>query len=286
MKNIRLLTYALLFAGFLLPGVWFGRKVGNQVQKPQILIQDQVLIASNYTTEPVERLEDSSVNVTTPPVPSTGANYDHQDNIQQRNLLVIGVDDIDAETPGLRSVWLIIFMPNTPHFMLLPIYPNGTFADTNQPSATGSLPKAFQLDRGKTPHDSFFKALEAKEIWWHDYILLDETALLEIGNFVARNEGDSSSYPNDVFKNTPNSKDDPLGSLLGQAEFVQLLCKQTTHLSDVERSQYLKLLTKVGGHLRSDLDLETTIMEWQQLIKEGGNITCEFPTLAAPNFNP
>lgn len=286
MKNFRLLTYALLFTGFLLPGFWFGRKVGNQVQSPQKLIQDQVLIASNHATEPVDRLEGSSVNVITPPVPSTRVNYDHQDNIQQRNLLVIGVDDIDAEIPGLRSVWLIIFMPNTPHFMLLPIYPTGTFTDTNHPSTIGSLPESFHLDRGKTPHDSFFKALEVKEIWWHAYILLDDTALLEISNFVGRNGGDSSSYPKDVFKNTPDPENDPLGSLLGQAEFVQLLCKQTTHLSDVERSQYLKLLTKVEGHLRSDLDLDTTIMEWQQLVKQGGNITCEFPTLAAPNFNP
>jgi len=286
MKNFRLLTFVLLFTGFLLPGFWFGRKVGNQAKEPQKLIQDQVIVASYFATDPIDGLEDSLVNMTTPPVPSTSANTDRPGNIQQRNLLVIGVDDIDSETPGLNSVWLIIFMPNTPHFMLLPIYPNGTLADTNQPSTIGSLVEAFHLDRGKTPHDSFFKALEAKEIWWHAYVLLDETALLEISNFVGLNSEDSDPHSSHDFNNAPSPEDDPLGSLLGQAEFVQSLCKRTTHLSAVDRSQYLKFLTKVGGHMRSDLDLETTITEWQQLLKQGGNITCEFPSLAAPNFNP
>lgn len=286
MKNFRVLTFILLFTGFLLPGFWFGRKVGNQTQVSHSAIQDQVKIAYNYSNEPIEILEDTMPNMTTPPVPSRSAITDPDGSIHQRNLLVIGVDDIDSEAPSLRSVWLIIFMPNTPHFMLLPIYPNWSLSETSQPNTNDTLPVAFQLDKRKIPRDSFFKALETNDIWWHDYLLLDETALLEISNFIGRKDDDNSTNNVDVFKNVPNPDDDPLGSLLGQAEFVQSLCQQTTYLSNVTAPQYLKLLTKVEGHIRSDLDFETTIIDWQQLLKQGRNISCEFPSLAAPNFNP
>lgn len=286
MKNYRLLTFVLLFTGFLLQGFWFGRKVGNQIMVAQNTNEDHTYITFTDSIEPINTPEEPSSNVITPPVPSPSANADQEVNIHQRNLLIIGVDDLVSDSPSLKSVWLIIFMPNTPHFMLLPVYPNNSLAEKNQLPSTVTLQGAFQVDRHKTPRDSFFKALEAKDIWWNGYILLDETALIEVSNFVSRIGENSKSNVLNTIKNVPNPDDDPLGSLLGQAEFVQSLCNQTTHLSTVDTQQYLKLLEKVHKHIHSDLDFETIIKDWQQLITYSGNISCEFPSLAAPNFNP
>lgn len=286
MKNYRLLTFVFLFTGFLLQGFWFGRKLGNQIQVAQGTDKDQAKITYRHSNELINTPEDPLSHMITPPVPSTSATDDHEGIIHQRNLLVIGVDDLDSDSPSLKSVWLIIFMPNTPHFMLLPIYPNSSFSGNNQLSISANLSGAFQLDRHKTPRDSFFKAIKAKDIWWNGYILLDETALIEVNDFVGRISQINSSNIINTLKNVPDPDDDPLGSLLGQAQIVQSLCSQTLHLSTVDKRQYLKLLEKVREHIRSDLDFDTTITDWQQLITYSGNISCEFPSLAAPNFNP
>lgn len=282
MKNYRLLTFVLLFTGFLLQGFWFGRKVGNQIQVTQNADHDQANIIYSPNNAPNNIPKDPSNNVLTPPVPSSAHNG-HEQIIHQRNLLVIGVDDLETKSPSLQSVWLIIFMPNTPHFMLLPIYPNGSFVENKQLSMADPLPETFLLDKRKAPRESFFKALEVKEIWWNAYILLDETALIEVSNFIGRISETSST---NIIKIVPDADDDPIGSLLGQAEFVQSLCRQTTTISNVDTQQYLDLLSKVRGHIISDLDFDTTITEWQELITNSGNISCEFPSLALPNFEP
>ncbi len=286
MKNYRLLTFVLLFTGFLLPGFWAGRQIGNLSQESQSINHGKAQTEYTQIVEPVNLTEDPLTSATTPPIPSSPVKNKNEGENRQRNILVVGVDELDSASPHLKSVWLIVYMPNTPHFMLLPVYPIKSLTETNNRSTGGTLPDIFQLDKKKSPHISFFEALDAKDIWWNGYILLDETALAEVSNFVGSFDSNPNFASISAIKRVPDPEGNPLGALLGQAKIVQGLCNQTIHLSTVETWQYLQLFKKIREHVRSDLDFEKAVADWQQLLLYSGNISCEFPSLAAPNFGP
>jgi hypothetical protein len=281
-----LLTFVRLFTGFLLPGFWAGRQIGNLSQEAQSIDNDQVNIEYTQMVETVYLPEDPLTGATTPPIPSSTVKNNNERILHQRNILVIGVDDLVSASPSLKSVWLIIYMPNIPHFMLLPIYPIKSISETNDLSTGGSLKEKFQLDKKKTPQISFFEAIGANDIWWNSYILMDDTALAEVSNFVGNLDNNPNFDSISAIKNVPDPEHDPLGALLGQADIVQGLCSQTVRLSTVETQQYLMLLKNIREHVRTDLNFDKTIAEWQQLLLSSGNISCEFPSLAAPNFGP
>lgn len=297
MKNHRIPTLIILFVGFLLSGFWVGQQIqnlyiGNQPSANRI--NSKSIIIDVSTKGVVFQPEANSQAQSQIPLPPLPANHleeqkAHSTNtipkIHQQNILVIGVDRLDAPTPNLVSVWLIIGMPNSPHLMLLPIYPDPVPALGNSSSTGEKLASIFQLDANQSPHPSFFDALQTLDLWWNAYILLDETALAEVIGFTGSFSNISQNEAK-IVENVPDPWSDPLGALFGQAEIVQNLCRRTALMSTVANWQYLNLYETIQEHIRSDLDVKSIISAWQGLLAQGGRISCEFPTLAAPLYRP
>ncbi len=88
----------------------------------------------------------------------------------QHNILVIRVDDLQAQSPQLVSIWgLIIYFPE-PKLIFQRVYPLG-MVDMNQ------IQGSFALSSKKIPSQSFLKILNEKlNIQWDNYILIDSQA--------------------------------------------------------------------------------------------------------------
>ena len=294
MKNYRLITL-LLFSAFLLPGFWAGRQIGNESQTKQAVNTGRFSETYVNLVDTANQTDRSSLTAPLPPSPSPPVHSSEipgrpssgdESIIHQRNILVIGVDNLDTASPNLESVWLIIYMPNTPHFMLLPIYPTKSLTNTSSSTAGENLSDIFQLDSKTSPDAIFLEKLQASDIWWNSYILMDESALVEVANFVSSYNDRKNLDGLSAINSIPDPWDDPTAALIGQAEFAQDLCRQTVHLSMVDAWRYMHLFKAIQDHVRTDLDLEQTIAEWQQLMVYSGTISCEFPSLGTLNFHP
>ncbi len=98
----------------------------------------------------------------------------------QRNILLIGIDSFQAEEPRLEGVWMVLYLRDLPHFMLVPVYPNRTPGEQNSAVVDQNLAHLFTLEDNQTPGNLFFQALKDKELWWNGYLILDRAALSEI----------------------------------------------------------------------------------------------------------
>jgi len=88
----------------------------------------------------------------------------------QRNILVIGVDDLQADEPALESLWLILYYPPAPGINLAPLFPARL---QNDPETGLALDEAFALDENGTPVPAFFESIQRRDLWWNNYMLID-----------------------------------------------------------------------------------------------------------------
>jgi hypothetical protein len=210
---------------------------------------------------------------------------------EQRSILLVTVDDLDASKPRLTGVWAVLYVPTNPRLTLLPIYP------TLNRGSEDKLANSFRLykEAGTSRLDPAFVSLLEEHIpWWSGYILLDHTALTEVVNYWAYSPGliresslfGSSSnvakhYGSQVISDLPSVWEDPYSSLFSQASLYQELCWGATWTdTGFEAGQTLEHMAQIKNHYSTDLDPETILAEMQSLRGLGGSLVCEFPTIS------
>ncbi len=197
----------------------------------------------------------------------------------QRNLLLIGVDSLESSSPELKSVWIVLqIATHSPQrFTLLPLYPT-TPAQTLVPQ--DQLQSQFGLNTSGAIQPEFFEVISAADFWWSNYLVLDEVALAELidlGGGIRLGENRLNGKKTvQLFSSSELSAD---ASLSDQARVLQAVCSQSAEklLSLDARRTFQKL----GGHLRTDLEIERILHEWQMPLVLAGRPSCEFPTLQA-----
>ena len=197
----------------------------------------------------------------------------------QRNLLLIGVDSLESENPQLKSVWLVmqIATHSPQRFTLLPLYP-ASEAQVLIPQA--QIAASFGLDASGAISPDFFEAIRAADFWWSNYLALDESGLAEVidlGGGVDLGQGALNGEQVAQLLNSPQSP--TAEGLSAQGRVFQAVCSQSAEklLSADARQTFQKL----GRRLRTDLEIERFIHEWQMPLVLAGRPSCEFPTLQA-----
>ena len=220
-----------------------------------VIVITSFLISSTYNRS-------SKLKIVPFPTPSNG----------QQNILAIGVDDLESETPRLVGIWLLIYFPTEPYITFAPIYPHPL---RNIPQQSGPLASSFRLDQSGNPHEDFFELLQQEQIWWHGYILIDSTAVAEAINFF-----EASSVEGDIFTVDPTGTS-PLYSesypptIATQSYLIDQLCQQASRATiDTDISQILNLIPR---HVHTDLTMINIIQDWHSLISQEDNFVCEFP---------
>jgi hypothetical protein len=211
---------------------------------------------------------------------------------EQRNLLVIGVDRLNAAQPVLESAWLVLYTPGVPHFSFIPLFP---LQDSDRPDLEQAIQAAFQVDRDKTPGATFLNALRSSGAWWNHYLLIDELALAELIDLSA-----SPALPerltglqlvaDSLDRNAAHS---PVSA---QARLISAVCRGAVNPSIPQDIDALR--DRLSEHLNTDMKTKQFVNELRWLAgpdlavapdayldqtgviqSQGAAITCEFPTI-------
>ena len=276
MKFIRL-PYLGFFVLFLLFGFWSGRQTtalasqffGNNATR-------------NTNFYPIPKKESLNVLSTNQNFLSVEASEDNKQ--VQRNILFIGVDEIQSSQPKLEGIWLLLYIEGTSHLTFMPVYPGlETGIGDQRGNLENAIEKTFQLTQEKQPAPEFLANLRVRSLWWDGFIILDKTALSQlVDNLggILMNSTDSQNGTKAI-GSLPSVGDNPQGALRTQAMLIQGFCYKASQ--PPEHSDKYRLLERIQGHLVSDIDLEPFLNRWLA-INPGNSIFCEFPSLAA-GFN-
>lgn len=296
MRKLRILTFVVVFLGFFLAGLSIGRQFEGRVTKnlqPLLARPNNSLARSKARpiNPAVESQPRQPPHQPTIPVPATPAqppvmpSPDENKPVAQNNILLVGVDDLESPTPRLESAWLILYITQTPHFTLMPIYPDTPPKAGKPAQPVTDLAKLFQDDPQGPPGPDFFSELKARGLWWSGYILIDRQALSEIIDRVSglSAQGESEDLPQgaQAVARIPFAGKDPQVASLMQAEIAQQLCKAAGNLNADHINELEDLFLLYTRHIQSDIDREQAAAELVGMLVQGSRITCEFPTLAS-----
>jgi len=239
--------YAGIFVFFLATGVWGGRLIGSSGSflTPPPLLPDSPKAIQAPTTVPVT---------------------------DQRNLLVIGVDNLRTPEPELESAWLVMYFPGKPDFTLLPIYP--------MPAKQGiqtspALLSSFSLDPGGRPNPAFLQKL-ADWIWWNNYLVIDQTGMIALINMLGGiSENNQILDGAQVMARVRSSSQDSDAAYVSQASLLEDICDQTR--IPPSKKAIASTLRKIETNLTTDLDLINSLNTWFDPTKKPLAVRCEFP---------
>ena len=200
-------------------------------------------------------------------------------NNGQKNILVIGVDELNKTKPNLFGIWMLIYFPENPsNLTFVPII---TGLNERSHQTDLNLMDSFKLTPDGYPTDYFFDRLHENQIWWHGYVLLDSIAIQEIFNFFYQtNQPHRKNTTNILFdQQTPStSKSQDIDN---QNDVLDILCELATSSPAYTDIKHLSNL--IPTHVRTNLNVYQTIQDWQRLIALQTDIRCEFPLKRASN---
>jgi hypothetical protein len=239
--------YAGIFVIFLATGMWGGRIIGS---------------SGSFLSSP-SRLSDSPKAARVPTiVPAT----------DQRNLLVIGVDQLSASQPELKSAWLVMYFPGKPDFTFLPIYPT---PDEQGVKASSNLQTSFSLDTIGRPNPAFLHQL-AERIWWTNYLVIDQTAMIALINMVGGVPLNNQYLDGaQIMARMSSSSQDSNETYASQVSLLASICGEAKNLPS--KKSIVTTLRKIKTNLTTDLDLIASMDIWLDPNKKSIAVRCEFP---------
>jgi hypothetical protein len=170
---------------------------------------------------------------------------------------------------------LALYLLDQPRVTLIPIYPSVvTLEDNPYFFADEDLADAFKLSPDGDPDPNFLNHLEAQDLWWSNYAVLDGKAIAGflqlIGEAGLEEKPVVSMIPQDTAIN-------PNGALLHQLSVIQRGC----HASNLEYTprQIADFIASVKGHLATDISAARVADDLKSMHLFGGGLMCDFPSL-------
>ena len=312
MKKFSYLSLLAFFALFLLAGLSAGRMFGvqpnqtqtptpikppspelkvksrpNQLESEKASIQEFPQAASPTPVE-LQAIQPAIIETEIAPQPEEQAAQPAileteipPQPVIQKNVLVIGVDNLQAKSPSLEGIWLVLYLSQKPEFTLMPVFPGIPAEDGKMRSQDYKLARLYRSDQA-----AFFAELEDRGIWWSGYYVLDRIALNEIAEQVDELTSEPAEANRLDVASVPVIDEDPHTAKLEQGRFAQALCSRAAHLSVDQISELDDLFLLFSDHILSDVPKEQAAAELVGMLVEGSPITCEFPSLAEESRSP
>jgi hypothetical protein len=203
-------------------------------------------------------------------------------NNGQRNLLMAWVDRLDTANPRVEGLWLILFVPNSPSLTWLPLYPAGlidNIAGNSQWAADFRLTPEGKLD------PQFVAELRSKDVWWNNYLVIDENGLVEIVSRSLNSGEDPAITPQPdagvrIIANMPLAWENPSEALKAQFDLLDRFCLPQPGATRAANAA--DLIGPLDHHLITNLPADEILSIWNNLRLTGGRL-CKFPTRSLPN---
>jgi hypothetical protein len=199
----------------------------------------------------------------------------------QSNLLVVLVDRLDSRQPRLLSVWLLGRLPALPQVAFMPIFPARPQASPAQPTGEATATTAANLPAVFTPNaagglpEDFVAALRQRGLWWDNYIILDQPALVRLVDLLGGVELDGRWLDGRQVGALDPEAVDPQTAWSFNMQLMQQVCVQASRLS---RKSAAEATTEFAGLVQSDLPTERLQATLRGL--QAGGTVCNFPTEA------
>ena len=195
----------------------------------------------------------------------------------QRNILVIGVDDLNREKPKLAGIWLVVYFPENPDIIFAPIFPNPI---NRSGIDNAKLIDSFSLNKDDSPSRTFIEQLHQKHLYWHSYFVVDSYAVAETVKFIM-NLGGNEQY-SDKNPIDPIAWSDEISpSLNNQSDLLRNLCIQAKNIED--DIDFSRILNRINKHIYTDMDMISMIHDLRGLMSQESDLVCEFPIQRASN---
>ena len=172
----------------------------------------------------------------------------------------------------------------------MPIYPsltqNQTGYKTNQDAA---LARGFGLDDKHKPDLSFLKSLQDRGLWWNNFIVLDELAMVQVIDLTdpvgekgeMDQEGAYQLNGIRTLADLPLPWENPLAAVLSQAKLLADLCHEAPKVQSGTQVETSIFSDQLSHHLVTDINPDQIRKDWSNMMGIGTGISCEFPSLKA-----
>ena len=192
----------------------------------------------------------------------------------QRSILFVGVDNLNAAAPVVKSIWMLFYIPSSPGLTLAPVYPAMT---NDQTQADGALAAAFSMNADGSPSTRFATALIERDIRWNHYAILDQAGLSTLVDSLGGVDlGASRLGGQEVLSYLSSMESDVPTNLEIQAALIKSLCVIPGRPD--AQIDIPALYTLLSDHIHTNMGPEWILTDWQSLGLAGGQL-CKFPTL-------
>lgn len=174
----------------------------------------------------------------------------------QHNSLIVLVDDLKADQPSLRGIWLAA--RSGAEIVWMPIYPQPLHGGSNYAQPHSEL----RLASGQLGAVAQLAPLRAAGVWFDEVFLADQAALGALGAAAGASQaGLRATWA------------EPQAALQEQVEFIQALC--TAAWGDA--AQLEAGLALMPAHLYSSTSPFDLITRWDTWAQVGFGLTCSHP---------
>ncbi len=191
------------------------------------------------------------------PKPSgAGPDFYQSNNIKG---LLLGVDDLNIDTPTLESAWWLSYDQENYQFQLMPLYP---IIPINAPENLLKYLSPHNPIIFSSPEISTIKHHEmfsSYNLSWDFTLLMDRYALDQMLESYSNLSADSSSlkieYLNSLTPSLPGK--DPSAALSYQRKLFEILCEDP---APILTETWIINFTELSLHFRTDLDLKEILI--------------------------
>jgi hypothetical protein len=188
----------------------------------------------------------------------------------QKNILIIHVDQIDKPDAILKGIWLMAYYTNNPRVDLLPIFPSiKPFAQERN----NLLQNSFSLTNEGEPGESFWLEMLTLNTWWNAYILLEDNAIKILADHFLVSPV-NQDYAFGI--NPPWTEISQFG-IEEQPGYYALLCQGFPQNSGGR--ELIELWSAIHNHTHTNMTLVQIRQLWVQLDSYQSGLTCNFPSL-------
>ncbi|MBI9050504.1 MAG: hypothetical protein JEZ00_13870 [Anaerolineaceae bacterium] len=197
-----------------------------------------------------------STNDISAPPPDTG-------QIQQRNFLIVHVDDLQSEDTQLVSIWAIFFFPSDPPSLTMKeLYPHPYQNEDDM-----AIQDSFEVTTNGELNNKLIKKLNTYQINWSGYILIDHLSVLHITNWLQ-------------MAGMPESLEQAIqipGTYVQAADeekWFDQICTQVEN-EDLQNLQHVPWTTLIPDHMHTNLYFDDMVTFWDTLARSQIPPHCE-----------
>ncbi len=197
----------------------------------------------------------------------------------QRNTLLVIVSEREIVKPQLRSIWLLLELPEKHSFTLIPLYPA---AVKNHTVHDQELEMLFAIKNNNNLDESFISHLTELNIWWDDFILIDDFILGSL--FEMTNGSSVAGFPvtgADIRTGKYPLVESKPDQLQVQVEFLQYFCQKITVAP--LHPNFHDMVASFPSHALTSLNQNDLMDRFTFFDPTSNAVDCDFPTLNATN---